>query len=403
MYNKEIKIDLMKYLSSSSRITLNPKFRFYLFNEAIKIAGNRTKLSKIIGVNKTSIWEWKVGRGSRKPTLDAVLKCTEIVGVGELKKYIIGATSRLTGGTIYVKHWKLNLDANFAEWLGLLEGDGSVTEKYVSCGNTFFELVFYFISYLERQFNIKKRQFDITIWRPIGNSWKESRFLEKIIKQRGFERVKIRERSLGKKAKQILIEARVNSKILASILRNLSSNLADLLRKSPNSIKASYISGFASAEGSIVKDKNSRRLTISQKYPNKLLFIKELLNTLGFKSITEPEPTTGAYRIAISNRRDLEKYINEIGFGHHEMRNQKMREILSSYSLKEYKLRSERFKEILSLFEKSQKLTGSIIAKQLNTDYKQINHILNQMLREKLLLVDNSSKPYIYSPSDNYG
>ena len=399
--NKYITIDLLKYVPTNGYVELEPSFRIELFSKAIKNAGGRNKLAKLIGSCSSSIWEWKVGR--KRPPLGIVFKCSKIAGISreELSSNIQALSSFFKMGNISVHKWKLVLNEEFAEWIGLIEGDGSITGKYVSCGNTFFGLVFFFITGLQKFFGIKKNQIVITIWIPPQDKVKNIR-LAKLVKRllmlKGFSRVSLRKRKVSekRKAKRLLLEARVNVKILSSLFKNFMSDLKVFLKNSPATVKASYVAGFASAEGSITKDKNSRRFTISQKSLDKLLFIRELLLDLGFQGISDPEPNGKVFRISMSRRRELERYLKEIGFGHHELRNQKMREILSSYSQAEHKPIRERLNEVLNLLSIHGNLTGFSVAKKLKIKYKYANQLLNKMINLGLVKVDKSSKPFIY-------
>jgi predicted transcriptional regulator len=64
------------------------------------------------------------------------------------------------------------------------------------------------------------------------------------------------------------------------------------------------------------------------------------------------------------------------------------------------KFATDRIKEILELFKRHKPLTGSKIAKEISVVYKHANKILNDMIKNGLIKVNNSSRPYVYFLGD---
>lgn len=124
MEPKPVIIDILGRIPPKTRVILNEDFRTKLFSNVIRECGTKRELSKTIGVNETSIYEWKSGR--KRPPLDKLFECGEIAHIDNhtIAKNVSGITSYLYAGRISVKNLRLFLNAELAEWLGLLRGDG---------------------------------------------------------------------------------------------------------------------------------------------------------------------------------------------------------------------------------------------------------------------------------------
>ncbi len=100
----------------------------------------------------------------------------------------------------------------------------------------------------------------------------------------------------------------VNSVAIRRLFSEMKNNYLSLVSKSPNDVVASFIRGFADAEGYVSKDRP--RISVAQKDENILKFVQMLLLRFGIRSAVWDGKR--AYRLLIDGR-DVIKFNNEIG------------------------------------------------------------------------------------------
>jgi len=394
--NKYEEIDLAEYIPLKSYVILNPEFRVGLFRELIVKFGSASALADLIGVNKSSIYDWFKGRV--KIPLSNLVKCAKLVGMSksELFKFIYSATARYASGTIFVKDWKLILNEELSEWFGLLRGDGCISKKYVGFTNMSLALSLFFMKILENVFGVSKSNIEITIDIPSRKSTNDSLSVIKLLYTKGYNRVIKRKRGKGKK---ILLSPRVNSKVLAQLLKNLVKILQQLIENSSQKVKVAYVRGFAAAEGSACQTNSVRVVSLTNKDLNELRFIKKLLYDVGIIYTTFERDKKGIYKLKITTQPQLRLFYEKIGFGKYKEKNEKLANILRGYKKVltriYYKSKIIRYNEILQLIKKKGKLTGKEIASGININYTYVNKLLNEML-SKRLIYRTDGWPYFY-------
>jgi len=381
----------MKYVPSDTYIILNKNFKSGLFQK-IKSEKNKGVVCNHLNISRQTFEGWERGEWSSR--LIYILEIGKILNIPkeDIINAIKGLKSKYNRGLISLSSIKFPLNPEFAEWLGLIDGDGCINKKYVEYGSICFDLSFFIIHGLQKWFGINKNQICMEIRVPVNSDIKEAEHLERKIKSYGFSRITVRKIPNGI---NLLLISRASIKILATILNSLFEELNFLLKNSPNEIKAAYLKGFFAAEGSISIYRKSRTLEVSQKYYNKVLFIKELLSDLGIK-VKGPRPTKYGFKIYLNRRMGIERFSRKIGFGHHKMKNKKLQEICKSYSLSEFRNRSRRYDEILNFIELQGSVNKSIIAQNQSVSKKYAVQLLREMMNNNIITADKSACPYLY-------
>lgn len=335
---KYIEIDFLEYASEGTYVSVNPFFRKDVISKAVSVVGTKRKLAYVINVNKGTLNNWKNNAryNKRKLPLYKLIKICRIAGISieELRANIKYATIRYPSGDICIEKWKIFFDENFAEWLALINGDGSISDRDLSFSNTYIPLTFYFAKFLEETFDISRNRISMTVTYYTDDSIDEALRLLDHVKLNGYENSKIY-RAYNHKGKKINLKARVGFKVLTQLLMNINKNLNEMLMGSFDTVKAAYLKGYAASEGCIsISNSSSRVITITQNDKEELEFIKSLLQDIGIEKIDGPRWSDTAFRIATSNRKDIKKFQEMIGFGAHTLKNNKLEKILNSYKYK---------------------------------------------------------------------
>lgn len=394
-------LNIFDYISPKVRLLIKPEFKSKLINCAMKNAGKdfnlsrtgRRALSKKLNISETTISDW-MGKGTRPTFKEACYmgKLSNISSANILKntEYI---TASQDNGRIHIKNWKLAVDEDFSEMLGLLDGDGSIGKYSVRFCNNNLDLIMFFIKASRRIFNVSENQIEITI-RPAGNIDDVNKIIE-YFQLNNLFRIRIAyepKRKFIRNASNIAV--RINSRILSELISNVLSELPDIIKDSHDNIKAKYVAGFAAAEGCVSLCRGQRTLLLYQKDISKLHFIDKILHNMGFRNTK----ITKAYvsRLIITGRRDIEKYCDMIGYGHHQIKNAKLKEIVSGY--KQYKIPyEETYQKIRETIEKCGITTCKDISNELHIDERYMNWLLNDMFNRGILNVDKSHHAHMYS------
>jgi len=403
MKERYVKINLMKYIPLDSYVTLNPKFRFKLYDKAIKKVGSGSELAKLINTNATSVFDWKFGKF--RPPLGKVIKCIKLLGwsENELSKNIVDITSYMRAGMISINQWKLTLDEKLAEWFGLLKGDGSISQEYIEFANSEIEMTLFFAEVLNKYFNISKDRITMIINVPFNKTLQDAKEIIESLRKRGYTKFYLNKIVKNKRSKKFVIVARSTSKVLAQILRMVTKNLQEIIKNSPASVKAAYVRGFASAEGGIHRYGAIRMITISQKDRKELEFVNSLLDDLGV-TVSGIRPSTRSFQIFISNQVGIRQFYKLIGFGTYSIKSKKLAQIIEDYEKLKCKLRPIRYEEILKSIKNNEGIAAKQLCKILGIGYRHMNLLLREMLKRKLIKVDSTSIPYkYYSSDDNAG
>lgn len=335
-----VKINFFDYFRDCF-VSVSPDFRKQILETARCKIGSWRLLSKELGAASRHVvanWKNHEAYNKRRMRFKNLVKCCCLSEIPEkeLVKNIDVATMRYPAGDISISSWQLALDESFADWMGMLEGDGSVTDREVKFTNTYFDLVFHFSKFLEKAFHIERKRIMMVINYYTDDSYEKAKQIEADISKKGYK-TRIY-RTYNHKGNKIILTARVNFRVLSQFLISLKKDLHNLLKASPNSVKAAYVAGFSSAEGCASESKSGVRIiTISQNSVPKLEFIKSLLKDNGVNNIHGPRFSGTAYALGITTQRNLEKFSQAIGFGKHEEKNRKLKEMISHYKFSVYR------------------------------------------------------------------
>lgn len=398
---KNHSIDVFEYVLPRTRVFLEPRFRQMLFKRCIEKFGTNRIFSKLIGVSETTARGWRIGK--KNPPLWAILKIIEILKLDKelIHRNTLWITNYFPEGKISIKNWRLVLNSDLSEWLGLLVGDGSVTIDYVSIHNNNLDVIFFFKRILEKVFGIIPSQMETIIRYSSGITKNmEIKQVKKLLKSKGISRIKLDANSGGFKRSKPNVVLRVSSRAFSQLIRNLIKELTELLKPSNKEVKSGYVRGFSAAEGSVYNSRGFRAVSINQKGTEKLQLIKSLLNDIGVVHVSNPKLLRkGFYHIVITTRRELENFRNLVGFGSHKSKNKKLDEILAMYrkDIPYLTPKKIRYQDILKVLKTKSRTCLSISGK-LKIKPRYVNKLLNEMLDKRMISVDRSSRTYVYFP-----
>lgn len=261
-------------------------------------------------------------------------------------------------------------------------------------------MTLFFAEILNKHFNISKEHITIIINVPFGNTIQDAERIIKLLKEHGYTKFYPYKIMKNTRSKKFIIVARSTSKVLAQILRIIVKNLQDIIKKSPDSVKAAYVRGFASAEGGIHRCGAIRMITISQKDREELEFVKSILDDLRI-AISGIRPATRAFQIFISNQVGIRQFHKLIGFGAYSIKSRKLAQIVKDYEKLKYKLRPLRYEEVLEAIKNDEGIEAKQLCKILGMGYRHTNLLLREMLKRRLIRVDDTIIPYKYYSSDD--
>lgn len=387
------KIYLSRYWDSRFHVELENRFRVELFEMALeKVGGRHTDLAERLHSCRQVIGEWIVGK--KWPTLHVVREIAKIAGIDEARvnQNLRKITALMHSGAVRMTLF-LELDPRIAEWFGLLKGDGCISRKYVDCGNTDPNITLFFLNVLMERLGVRRKSVILTIRVP---EYVQNRELDEtvgVLKRMGFPVGRVRSERWPYKKKPLMI-VRVNSKALATILRGIVKELKEILLTSPHEVKAGYLKGLYEAEGSIP---DRRRIVLSMKDINEVRFAKKLLGDLGLREgVVLRRLLDGMSSIEIYRRRNMEKFRETIGFGHHSARNRRLKHVLGLYSYECFSMteRSEQVKKAIE--ENRRKVTATYVAGRLGISYQHACYLLNHLANKGELRANRLMRPYTY-------
>jgi len=401
---KPLVLDVFDYVPKKTRLFLKPKFKKMLLEKSMEKAGKkyiRTKtgrraLSKVLGIHENKIYDW-INHGIRIK-YENIMKMSKYLWIS--KKKVLENTEYITAyqvvGKISIKNWWVILDDQFTEWLGLVQGDGSIAKHSVRFSNNDLDLLLFFANFVQKTFYYPKERMEVVIRKPDKISDRDVRNFLSVLKKNGFRNIKFEnERKKLFIRRKINVSIRVNSTILREFITSVFSEISSLLSGSPNKVKAGYIRGFAAAEGSIVHCRGQRTVAFYQKDISDLKFIEKLLRSMGFTNLQYHKASVN--QLTVTTRREIEKYEKLVGFGYCKRKNKKLREVIEGYADILYlKSKKERHQDILEVLKASKSCKCIDISKQLGIDASYINAMLNEMLEREMITVDKSQKSYVY-------
>lgn len=230
---------------------------------------------------------------------------------------------------------------------------------------------------------------------PSENILQDAKRIIESLKEHGYTKFYPYKIMKNKRSKKFIVVTRSTSKVLAQILRIIAKDLQGIIKKSPDSVKAAYVRGFASAEGGVHRCGAIRMITISQKDKKELEFVKSILDELGI-TISGIRPATRAFQIFISNQVGIRQFYKLIGFGTYSIKSRKLAQTVKDYEKLKYKLRAIRYEEVLEAIKNNEFIEAKQLCRILGIGYRHMNLLLREMLKRKLIKVDDTFIPYKY-------
>ena len=365
-----------------------------MFLLASRIAGNNMRLAKTLGINKTTLLDFKKARFA-STRLIIVKKLSEFLILNGYKKYsldnlerkVLAIKTHWVGKFIYNPKFPINFNSeNGAIVISAILFDGGITSyKYPFYTNSKPFLLNKFIK------NVK---------RTVGNTIYCSRKTRESTKCIFFPKV------LG----LILIHG-LNIPSGKKIFTN--PEIPEFILKGSKGIKKAFLQQAFDDEGSPSPGKNrsGRNVELPQsgslnEPPLRLLGLKRLVSQFGI-------PVNGPYRISeyvskskiktyqwsvqITNQRDIRRFAKEINFSLPEKR-LKLKRLLESYILPERFKKGENVEVALeackALEFAGEKITIKNVALELNRGEIHTKDIMNKLVNQhKLTVVKSKSSP----------
>ena len=378
---------------------LKGDFRVELFRKTKKTIGTWAALSRCLCVHYNTLDQWR--RGTAFPKLATLCKIVDIAGIPKNDLY---------GNIAYITLWRrrtaipfiqrLEFNEKLAEWFGLLNGDGHVSFKSCKVGfsNKEPELLRFFTHVLKSQFKIPEHlfiislrvptslKFDVEATKRLKLEWsKKLRFPE--------HRIKIYSKNTSGIAAGLVIR----SGALAHILMRLKPKVKEMVENGPTELERAYLRGCYAAEGSVIA--RNRYVTFAGKNTDEVAFVSRLLTSLEIKHNLYPSGG-GCWQIRISNRRNLRKFHEKVGFGVNERRQRRLEKVLDSYK---YLPRDDRVAQIINEISNDGPLVAHQLAKRLNLSRKWMWNLLHGLVQQGFLYANKRNRPYTYSMAGLYG
>ncbi len=356
-------INLCEYLPKDLRISLNEEFRYALLSKAIKQTGNQNNLGKILNMTSQNVSEML--HGTVLPTLKTLKSLSNIVKIDNMHIYNnINYITLLRKNGSFKPKLNLDITPEIAEWFGQFLGDGGIhnRKRYTSFTNTEINTVIFHFNISKSIFGITDKQFFLVLKIPKAarnhlNKWKNS-----------FKQLKIlyTEPSKNSKKQNLLSgDLLIPNKGLTIYFSAIKSIVLRYILNSNNiDIKRKFISGLYAAEGSLQK----YEIFLVMKNRKIIRYIKNLLKETNIHTSKIKKRHDGTYDLRISRRDNIIKFRNYVGFGHHNIKNEKLKHIIETY--KEIQLpKKMRYQQILNEIKNNNGMSIPMIANKLKVTY----------------------------------
>lgn len=377
-------------------VKLDSHIQKQMIKEAVRISGNRHKLSDVTGINRTSLIDFEKSR-FKSVKLETVIKISDYLtknghfdySLEKLETYVCLLKAMLAENKII--NPKLPLNFNTKEGAQIISAflfDGGITKNLIPFYVNNDEAL---VSKLLR--NIEKTIGEIDYNRKFDDRNRRNKTIKiEFPKILGYILVK----GLGMiPGKKVLTNAKIPSFII----------------NSSKTLKRSFLQQAFDDEGSLSKNKCGRSIQLiqynsSKEPPERLLQMKKLLMDFGIsvtgpygpigKKATKSRYSTYGWMIEISNQSDLWLFAQEINF-YLPRKRQRLFEMLNSYSLpprfKKGKIKEEILNVCRKLKQANNKITIKNISKELNKNEMWIAEVMRDLTKENKLVVIKEKLP----------
>lgn len=387
------KIDLTKFLPENLSINLRAGFCAELFTKATKSMGSVAALAMDLGVHPRSIKRWR-NRVSW-PTLAFLWKVADIARVPkrELYENTISITAKRKSNAIPLTR-ELTVDEKFAEWFGLLKGDGSIRKALynVAFSNENPELHRFFMRIAIERFKVPQNLFYLSLRVPDSIRLNKNELNSQWSRKLGLSTRKIKvytKPSLG-----IVADLFISSAALAWMIIAAEKEIKKIIDRSSPKVKGAYLRGILAAEGTVYPPKHVVRITM--KNEKEITFVYKILRELGIICSKRFYRERGQWTIFIFGKANLERLLKNGGFGLNLKRNVLLKKLLGSYKELHLPLRT-RYTQVRAEIRKRGVVTINHLMKSLTISHERARQLLYQLVKGGELSVDKSRRPHIFS------
>lgn len=363
-----MKINISREVPKSWYIKIDKKYLTDIIEKAIKKFTKSYQFYNYLDTDCTAVKRWLgIYRKSAFPTLEQIEKLVQIssIDMSDVYSHVEGFKIGRGGRFLVIK--EVEIDESFIRNIGLIIGDGCITNTTVRISSSEPKIIKSFIDFLK---NLKCNNIGIYLT---------------IIKSRdAFKLKKVWSRTLktditavykkpittirGKifRTRKECVEIFLSSKSLAFMLKYLLPKLREIILHNKQLQKA-YLQGIFSAEGSVTyREKNNYRVVqIDMRNEEEIKFISKVLPNFNI-SFCGPKEYNGMWYIHITNQQNLRKLVQLDIFTLHPVRKIKLENVLQMYKIDQVirKEKEKRFFQIGRILESSRK-TAEEVSQQI--------------------------------------
>jgi len=323
-----MKVDLYKLAAKSDKIRISIKndFRNYVKNKLKTKFGTLKQASKELNINFITFQGWWLGK--RDPIFKNWLDLCKKLNISEEKCFENIESFHSSSKKYFVTFPRFrNIDKDLlVEGVGLYIAEGATSKKTneISLSNTNFDVLKFYIKWLNHCFNVK----DLNIYIYSHNKdFNKNELIKRSLKNLNVP--KINRVYYYKKSKQECGLIVCSNAILRYLLNELIIE-AKNLTKNNKKLAYAYLRGILAGEGHVYisKKQDQHHIEVGLKNKEEIKFIMDLLNLLDIKFSKKEK--TDFTKLTICYKKNLEKLINNGGFGSNKQRTAKL---IKAYNL----------------------------------------------------------------------
>jgi len=336
------------------KLNLNELLIKNLFNVRIEVSKEkliqlRNKINQMFGSVQCFIQHAKLKnnstfyyylRGERNPKLSNFIQITKLLGENEANifEHILSFKEGNRGKRVKLPK-EIVITPEFVEGYSLYRGDGSFADslRRVCLTNSDTELILFFINWLYKNFKIEPSTLHAYV-KYINES--QRKYFIRFLHRAGIKNIKCyySPRVINLKnmkdyeRNSSIIDITFNSKFLFRLIKEIEPTI-ERITLNDKEIALAYLRGIFAAEGSCnYNDKNKTRIVIlSNKNKHLINFISRLLLFYDIRSYISYKKEDELYRLLITGKDNLIKFSFLNGFGHHKIKQNKLKEIIKTY------------------------------------------------------------------------
>ena len=330
-----MKVDVLDYLRSRNdvRIRLDDEKRNVL-NSSISLKyGNVKKMCESHGFNYDSVNRWfslsSIRR--REPSFAFLGKVCGLLGC-RIDDFVGGSAILVGCGNCFQELPRyIEIDDGFYEGFGLYYGDGQnkVGTNEFAFSNTNFGSLNHIMGWFEKYFRIRKEDFKVYIYRPLGMSRKEA--YSKVLENLDAPESNVKGVYFNRRSRKVHVIIMIKNAAFKYAFDGMSADLAKRV-KSDSLLSSLFLKGYLAAEGNVYTPSNQRICKISIGFGSASEFelLKECLRAMKIEFTTSHsmnrERTKEYPKIEIHKKDSVLRLYRISGFGPNNERQSKFGE-----------------------------------------------------------------------------